>query len=192
MTFSAGLFCGQAKQSNNRWNITVSNQQCKLLKYKKSCTQPPAGWLKSCQKISDFKYFPCAWWAWVWTLHTHAVCRGLCGLQCGHYGGCLWRCLADILLRILWYWFMISGWGGTRPAPPHDCVFVSASAIVALRSPRQLLCSSRGYHNYNHWLASRIEVTWSVHGRHSREVLDKERGMFFCLFSLMIYAMVDI
>ena len=35
--------------------------------------------------------------------------------------------------------------GGTRPAPPHDCVFVSASAIVALRSPRQLLCSSRGY-----------------------------------------------
>ena len=80
MTFSAGLFCGQAKQSNNRWNITVSNQQCKLLKYKKSCTQPPAGWLKSCQKISDFKYFP--WWAW--TLHTHAVCRGLCGLQCGH------------------------------------------------------------------------------------------------------------
>ena len=145
MTFSAGLFCGQAKQSNNRWNITVSNQQCKLLKYKKSCTQPPAGWLKSCQKISDFKYFPCAWWAWVWTLHTHAVCRGLCGLQCGHYGGGLWRCLADILLRILWYWFMISGWGGTRPAPPHDCVFVSASAIVALRSPRQLLCSSRGY-----------------------------------------------
>ena len=117
MTFSAGLFCGQAKQSNNRWNITVSNQQCKLLKYKKSCTQPPAGWLKSCQKISDFKYFPCAWWAWVWTLHTHAVCRGLCGLQCGHYGGCLWRCLADILLRILWYWFMISGWGGTRPTP---------------------------------------------------------------------------
>lgn len=119
MTFSAGLFCGQAKQSNNRWNITVSNQQCKLLKYKKSCTQPPAGWLKSCQKISDFKYFPCAWWAWVWTLHTHAVCRGLCGLQCGHYGGCLWRCLADILLRILWYWFMISGGGGTRPAPPR-------------------------------------------------------------------------
>ena len=49
-----------------------------------------------------------------------------------------------------------------------------------------------GTHNYNHWLASRIEVTWSVHGRHSREVLDKERGMFFCLFSLMIYAMVDI
>ena len=82
--------------------------------------------------------------------------------------------------------------GGTRPAPPHDCVFVSASAIVALRSPRQLLCSSRGYHNYNHWLASRIEASWSVHGRHSREVLDKERGMFFCLFSLMIYAMVDI
>ena len=192
MTVSAGLFCGQAKQSNNRWNITVSNQQCKLLKYKKSCTQPPAGWLKSCQKISDFKYFPCAWWAWVWTLHTHAVCRGLCGLQCGHYGGCLWRCLADILLRILWYWFMISGWEGRAPPRPMTVSLFLRLLLLLSALPGSYCAHLVGTHNYNHWLASRIEATWSVHGRHSREVLDKERGMFFCLFSLMFYAMVDI
>ena len=113
MTFSAGLFCGQAKQSNNRWNITVSNQQCKLLKYKKSCTRPPAGWLKSCQKISDFKYFP---WAWVWTLHC---------TRTQYAAGCA-GCSADITVAAcggawqIFYWefYDIGLWSaGGRDAP---------------------------------------------------------------------------